>query len=197
MKQNLGTLTSKGWNQYTDSRGRTIVYVPKTKSGYIIAKEEEKKLMLLSNRYALAVTVLFLLGFYTNWYYGIAAGVVILAGCEYYYRAKFLPSQQEVSDVVVPAKLGMIERMMQRKMSTNIVFAVASIALAVLLVINAINEIDDWSAIWQFKNINDVLLVAVSALVAVYALYGCCCAVIAIIRMRQEKAVAGPNERKN
>ena len=192
MKQNLGTLTPKGYNQYTDSHGRTLLYVKKTKSAYIIPKEASRKMALFTSRFALEVTVLFLLGFYTNWYYGIAAAVVIAAIFEWVYRCKFLPTLDKVDNVELPAKISTVDRMAERSLSANIVFILVALALPVLLIINMIQQIPDWQVVTHFSDINKVLLVVASIAVAGYALYSCVCGILAlkkIIAKRKAKAI--------
>jgi|GEM_PF-3313989 len=187
MKQNLGTLTPKGWNMYTDGHGRTIIYEPKTRTARIIQKEDERKLQLFVNRYALGVTAMFLLGFYVNWYVGVAVGLLIAGVLEYLYRQNFLAKMESVENVEVPPHESSVDRMAKRTLMSNIIFSLVSLALPVLMMINMFDQVKDWHAALTFADINKTLLVIASVAVSGYALYSMVCSLMAIRRILADR----------
>ena len=75
-EKNLGELTNAGINRYVDRHGRTLLVNRKKKIAYVIDKNAQRKDVIFSNRYILAVVVAVLVGT-KNVYLGIGLGAVI------------------------------------------------------------------------------------------------------------------------
>ncbi len=77
MKQNLGKVTPVDTDMVKDERGRMILMDYKGHRGYLIDREDEKKLGLYTSRYLLAVMVGVFVGFYGKWIFAIPLALAI------------------------------------------------------------------------------------------------------------------------
>ena len=167
MKQNLGELTSLGGNVYQDKHNRQILFDRKNEKFYLVEKDDERKLNILSQRYILAITVFLLVGFLmNNWIIATIVGVVIYAGSEYYYKKKFIPSLLEVY-AEVPTKEDKVVSYAKESKGRNIARTVAGLLLPVLLVINDYITIKEKG----YDGINTIALIIFSVVFTIYAIY--------------------------
>ncbi len=167
MKQNVGELISLGGNVYQDKHNRQIIFDKKTNKFYLIEKEDERKLNLLTQRPILAITALLLIGFLANnWIIAVVVGVIIFGVGEYYYRKKFIPNLAEVS-ATLPIKESKVEEYAKQSFGKNVGRIVCGILLPILLAIN------DYITITQkgYDGINTIALIIMSIAFAVYAIY--------------------------
>ena len=160
-EKNLGELTNAGINRYVDRHGRTLLVNRKKKMAYIIDKNAQKKEVIFSNRYILAIVVGILVGT-KNVYLGVGLGVVIAVVLEVAYHMYYLKSLNTIELDELPEKFSFVNNAMKQTPGRNLSVGVIGLAIPVLLVINAIQTVKDWQAVLTFKDINNSFLVITS-----------------------------------
>ncbi len=171
MKQNLGELTPKTYESYVDSHGRTIIPNFKTKTAYIVQKEDEKKFYVLSNRYSIVVAIIMITGFYWDWTFAVISGVVLFVATEIYYRNFFLANLQQVHNVEFPPKKGIYAVALETPKKKRWIRLVMLVAFAILILVNMFMTIKDWNNVLTFSDANDVILVLFSIGLAIFSVY--------------------------
>lgn len=172
MKQNLGTLTPKTFDSYTDSHGRTVIANFKTRTAYICSKEDEKKYYLLSNRYSIIVAAVMLLGFNWKWVWAIVIGVFALIAAEVYYRTTFLNNLQQVYNVDFPERKSIYKIARESNTGQRLFRFFMFLLFGILLIVYMFMTVKDWNSVFAFKNINDVTLVAFTIAGSIFGFYG-------------------------
>ncbi|MCR5066732.1 MAG: hypothetical protein K6A14_01590 [Erysipelotrichaceae bacterium] len=168
MKQNLGKVTPVDTNMVKDERGRIILMDFKGHRGYLIEKEDEKKLGLYTSRYLLAVMVGVFVGFYGKWVFAIPLALALGGLMEYFYRSRFLPSLATIESSNLPEKR--IPRyiiMANKSRKSILILLVCSIALAFLLILNCNLTVKQNGK--GITHVDNLLLIVVSAGLSIYS----------------------------
>ena len=159
MKARVGELKPVGYNVYKDSYNQTVFVDFFTKKQYLVQKQDEKRYYLFSQRLFMSVCVLIIIS--------LGFGNYILGFVELFYRIKFLPTLQEL-DLELPARAKMIDGMRDEKNSNASLIARAICGLVLVVLFVALIKM-------QYTNmdigLNYYLLVAVSILLSIYAVY--------------------------
>jgi len=155
-------------NLYKDNHNRKIFINFKKNEAFIIPKSEEKRFVLIQARLVLGVTIGILLGSYVNLYLGIGAGILITVGLEYYYRKKFLPNLEQVSPESIPEKYPLYVNMAEGGKPRIIVSLLCIIALPIVTVLNAMQQLEKNNYTW---NTNMIILVIGSVALIGYTTY--------------------------
>ncbi|MGN1398630.1 MAG: hypothetical protein ACI4WG_01320 [Erysipelotrichaceae bacterium] len=186
MKARVGELKPVGYNVYKDSYNQTVFVDFFTKKQYLVQKQDEKRYYVFSQRLFMSVCVLIIISLgFGNYILGVAGGIVTYGFFELFYRIKFLPTLQEL-DLQLPARAKMIDGMRDPNKNSNaslIARAICGIVLVVLFL--ALIKM-------QYTNLglgmNYYLLVAVSILLSIYAVYiSYMCVVVLIERKGKRK----------
>ena len=167
-EKNLGELTNAGINRYVDRHGRTLLVNRKKKIAYVIDKNAQRKDVIFSNRYILAVVIAVLVGT-KNVYLGIGLGAVIAIVLEAAYRLYFLKSLSTIELEELPERFSFVNNALKQTPGRNLSVGIIGIAIPILLVINAFQTVKDWEAIFKFNDVNNLFLVVASIVMGGFA----------------------------
>ena len=184
-EKNLGELKNIGFQSYEDRHGRTLVVDRKKKIADVITKNEENRLFLLDNRYIIGTVVAILVGSWVNYTVGVIRGVAIAVILELVYRFIYLKNLPQIELDELPPKYSMVNNAMNQPMSKNLIITVLGFLIPVLLVINAFQTIQDWSAVWSFEDKNGIMLVIASIAIGAAALMGGIVCLTALLKQRK------------
>lgn len=169
---NSGNIT--GRNIYLDNHGQTVFYDVLTKKGYIIDNKVESKFYLLKNRFFLIAIAIILLGeYFSNWIQAVIAGAAICILAELYFRFMFLKSLRETTKFDRGKRQTMLKATIESNEPRKVLLrAVLYCAFAILIVANAL----------MMKA--DIAIIVISILLCVAASYCAVINVIALIKMK-------------
>lgn len=144
-KKELGVSRRLPNGLYEDKNKRSLLIDFKKEKVYVVAKEDERKYMLLRNRYVAALMIFIILTAYVRWPIAVAAGIAALLMSEYAYRKVFLSSLQELKDVVLPKKETDYDFYLSTGRDMNVKRLIASCGLFILLIVSTIFYINSGS----------------------------------------------------
>ena len=172
MKENLGEVTVVAKNRFKDRHGRYLIGDRKNHRYYIVDKDKEKMLTVMDNRLIMVLVVLVLAGFAFDLVWGIVIAGVLLLIVEFYYYVKFLPSLRTIENVEVPQTMSSMRIMADEAgTSRNLLRGVVSIITALLLMLNLMLTVKDWSVVWHFEDMGQVILVFFSIAAVLFFIY--------------------------
>ena len=161
-------MKAKGGGVYEDSKGRMYVGDRKKEILYAVDRGSMNKLYFYQQRYTLPLIVLLMVGFYYNWYAAAALAALAIVILEFLYR-RFLNTLTVYENVEIPGNLSLREKQESTDTRKLILVTVLSLLLGVLLIINLLQSITDWSA--AFSDLNSILLILVTFAMEAYVIY--------------------------
>ncbi len=163
MKQKVGKLTHEAGNSYRDERGRLLVMDFKKKIGYVVNKNEERKVGILQARAFICLMICIVLGFYIDWIIAIGISAAIYLFTDWYFKKKYLPTLDTFKTADFPTKPTLVEIFVETgKMQTALRLA-CSIVLPVLLVVNCFITLKGKEVL----STNDTILLVFSVVTAI------------------------------
>lgn len=135
---NLDPSTLTGLRIYTDDKGRTIYYQPRTLTGYVISSTDVASYRTLSKRFVLGIIGIILTTLFTDelpysWLISIAVGLGIYLFMEYRFRTKFLKSLVQLHNFIPKEKPSFLESLAKETIQRLLLKAVLYIAFGILL----------------------------------------------------------------
>ena len=185
MKQNLGELRETGNNVYTDRHGRTLVVNRKDKCAYVVDKEHERLFSVLSNRMSLAAIVGVFIGL-KNPILGLISGVAVYAGVYAFYHMHFLKKLEVIDNIDLPEKSTILDRAMMQSRNRNLIIGLLGLVISVLSIVNMFQTIDDWEAVFSFRDVNQSMLALLSVGMCIFFIYVGAVAFMAYVKQRKE-----------
>lgn len=104
MKNSIGTVTKQANGLYLDAHKRNLLFDYKSKTIYVVSRESERKYLLFRTRFVLSLMIVIIMIGYTNWYIGLAIGILSLLLMDFAYRYSFLTSLEQLEDVEIPKR---------------------------------------------------------------------------------------------
>ena len=129
-----------GRNIYIDDKGQTIMYISRTKTGYILKEKDAKNFSLYHNRIALGIAVAMLLMSLTgDWRISIIAGFVLFGVLQYRFVKSWLPTLPQIPNFKPKQKKSFMEGLVETNNKGRCaLLAVLYALLGILLVVNGI-----------------------------------------------------------
>ncbi len=168
MKSRIEGLKAMGGGTYEDSKGRTYIGDRKKERLYAVDRGSKGKLYLYQQRYTIPLLILLMTGFYYDWYMAAASALIAFLILEFLYR-RFLNTLTVYENMEIPRNQSMKDRFEATKTSQLLLMVVLSFALAVLLVLNVLQTVKDWTTV--YSDLNTVLLILVTAGMELYIVY--------------------------
>ena len=136
--QNRGAIA--GGNIYIDDKGQTIMYISRTKTGYILKEKDAKNFNLYHNRIALGIAVaMLLMSLTSDWRISIIAGFVLFGVLQYRFVKSWLPTLPQIPNFKPKQKKSFIEGLVETNNKGRCaLLAVLYALLGILLVVNGI-----------------------------------------------------------
>ena len=168
MKSKIDGLKPMGGGVYEDSKGRMYVGDRIKKVLYAVDRSSQKKLYLYQQRYSVPLIILVMVGFYFNWYAAVPLALLALAVFEYLYR-RFLNTLTVYENVDIPKNLSLREKQETTETRKLILVVCLGLLLGVLLIVNLLQTVTDWSL--AFSDMNITLLILVTVAMDAYIIY--------------------------
>lgn len=129
-----------GRNIYIDDKGQTIMYISRTKTGYILKEKDAKNFSLYHNRIALGIAVaMLLMSLTSDWRISIIAGFVLFGVLQYRFVKSWLPTLPQIPNFKPKQKKSFIEGLIETNNKGRCaLLAVLYALLGILLVVNGI-----------------------------------------------------------
>lgn len=129
-----------GGNIYIDDKGQTIMYISRTKTGYILKEKDAKNFSLYHNRIALGIAVaMLLMSLTSDWRISIIAGFVLFGVLQYRFVKSWLPTLPQIPNFKPKQKKSFIEGLIETNNKGRCaLLAVLYALLGILLVVNGI-----------------------------------------------------------
>ena len=184
MRQNLGELKEVSFNTFEDSRGRTIIADRKNRVAYIVDKQDMKMFGIVQNRFIVPGVVFILVGNYWSWLWGLFLAVVSFLAMQIFFKTNFLVKLPQVANVDFPPRTNTFQKSL--KLPKQQLYARVAImtVMAVALIWNINNEIQDWTPILTFQDNSALMLVILTFLFATICLYIAIAAAYALIKRK-------------
>ena len=129
-----------GRNIYIDDKGQTIMYISRTKTGYILKEKDAKNFSLYHNRIALGIAVaMLLMSLTSDWRISIIAGFVLFGVLQYRFVKSWLPTLPQIPNFKPKQKKSFMEGLVETNNKGRCaLLAVLYALLGILLVVNGI-----------------------------------------------------------
>ena len=129
-----------GGNIYIDDKGQTIMYISRTKTGYILKEKDAKNFSLYHNRIPLGIAVaMLLMSLTSDWRISIIAGFVLFGVLQYRFVKSWLPTLPQIPNFKPKQKKSFIEGLIETNNKGRCaLLAVLYALLGILLVVNGI-----------------------------------------------------------
>lgn len=171
MANNIKKLTPIGNNLYEDDRKRLIIGDAKNRRGYLVSNSEKKKYELYQYRLIAPILIFSLVGFYIDWKIALVLLVVSAVALNIAYRKLFLENLIVIENLDIPEKATVRHRLLDKDIKSNLLRLAGTIALPILLVINVLDQVEQFDVAYLIQNYNDGLLLVVSAVISVYSIF--------------------------
>ncbi|MBQ6559304.1 MAG: hypothetical protein IJL85_00565 [Erysipelotrichaceae bacterium] len=168
MKSKIDGLKPMGGGVYEDSKDRMYVGDKKKKILYAVDRNSQKKLYLYQQRYSIPLIILVMVGFYFSWYAAVPLALLALAIFEYLYR-RFLNTLTAYENIDIPKNLSLRDKQETTETRKLILVVCLSLLLGVLLIVNLLQTVTDWST--AFSDTNTILLILVTIVMDAYIIY--------------------------
>ncbi len=168
MKSRIEGLKAMGGGVYEDSKGRTYIGERKKERLYAVDRSSKNKLYIYQQRYMIPVVILLMAGFYFDWYTAVALALIAFGILEFLYR-RFLSTLTVYENIEIPKNRTLKEHFESTANNKLLLMIVLSFALAILLVVNLLQTVKDWTT--AFSDLNSALLVLVTIAMELYIIY--------------------------
>ena len=129
-----------GRNIFLDDKGRTVLYVKSSKTGYVIQEKDKKNYNLYSNRYVLSFSGGVLAStFNIPILYCLAIILATVAFLEYRYRYHFLSSLVQLTNFTPKNNLSTLDSMVAaNEKKKNLLLGILYFVFGVLIILNGL-----------------------------------------------------------